>query len=338
MTGAAEHLLEHIAATKRPLSAQHDYITSGTRYREASTRLTGHAPAIFGSDLSFLYGGSNPAAIGHCGPANLTEPGHGVIAWAYAPEKVFAPESLPVFTGARLKTLRAELMDRCIALHRSGTLITLMWHCPRPGCGDIANDGDLWVSSPPADSFWDELFDETSPTHFDWCAQVDRVAAHLTRLRDAGVPVLWRPYHEMNGGWFWWGNRPQHFPRLWRMLRDRMERIHKLDHLVWVWNPNAPRATPGDEAGPYADYYPGADAVDVLAADVYHDDFQDSHHEDLLALANGKPIALGEVGHLPAAETLDRQPHWAWIMPWGGLVFRFNAPDHIQRFYSHILS
>ncbi len=262
------------------------------------------------------------------------------MSWEFAPEKIFAPESTQTFfqsENGELETQRTALVDRCIRLHQEGVMITLMWHAPRPGCGDVAGDGDLWVCIPPTDAFWNALFDTASLIHADWCAQVDRVAAHLVRLRDAGVPILWRPYHEMNGAWFWWGKQPEHFCRLWRMLRQRMQEIHHLDNLLWVWNPNAPRDTPGDEAGTYADYYPGGDVVDILAADVYHNDFRDSHHDDLLAMAEGRPIALGEVGHLPSQETLDRQPHWAWIMPWGGLVFRFNRPEEIRSLYATLL-
>jgi mannan endo-1,4-beta-mannosidase len=49
-----------------------------------------------------------------------------------------------------------------------------------------------------------------------WCAQVDTTAFYLKKLQDARVPILWRPYHEMNGDWFWWGavlgnTAPGHF-------------------------------------------------------------------------------------------------------------------------------
>lgn len=339
MTPSARQLLERIRSTPRPLTAQHDYITSGTRYRQEIFRLTGRYPAIFGSDLSFCYTGQHPEQIGHCGPANLTEPGT-EGEWSYAPERVFQPEGIPTFLDVSLEEKRAALVDRCIHLHRQGTFITLMWHAPRPGCGDDAGDGDLWVSEDtcPNGAFWDELFDSRSALHADWCAQVDRIAHHLRKLRDAGVPILWRPYHEMNGRWFWWGRAPLYFPRLWSMLYDRLTHVHQLDHLIWVWNPNAPRDTPGDEAEPYVDYYPGGDYVHVLAADVYHNDFRDSHHDDLLRLADGRPIALGEVGHLPTPEILARQNQWRWVMPWGGLVFRFNPPADIRAFYNFATS
>lgn len=336
MISTSAALVARLLSLRYPLIGQHDYITSGTRYRDEIARLSGVVPAVFGSDFSFCYHGENPESIGHCGPANLTEPGHGVRTWCYSPEKVFAPEGKQRFTNADLETLRAALVQRCISLHRQGTAITLMWHAPRPGCGDAVQDGDLWINSRPPATLWESLFDEHSSIHADWCAAVDRVAAHLRVLREYGVPVLWRPYHEMNGGWFWWGKNPEAFRRLWHLLHHRLTNIYGLDNLLWVWNPNAPRDTPGDEAEPWAAYFPGGDVVDILAADVYHNDFRDSHYYELLELAEGRPIALGEVGHLPCLEVLARQPRWAWIMPWGGLVFRFNHREAIRRLYSSL--
>lgn len=328
----ARALLNYLKEIKRPLSAQHDFLSSGTRYRDDVAALTGQAPTIFGSDFSFIYTGSQAASIGHCGPANLREPGHAVERWKHAPERVFEPECPPEANDASLEAQRSALIDRCIQLHQKGAIITLMWHSARPGNGDTVGDGDLWIDKPYPEEAWERLFDTASPQHADWIDQVNRIAAYLKRLQAAKVPVLWRPYHEMNGGWFWWGHRPgpQGFARLWNLLYDQLTRVHKLDNLLWVWNPNAPRDTPGDEAGAYADYYPGGETVDALATDVYHNDYRDSHHDDLLDLAEGRPIALGEVGHLPTPEILSRQPHWKWIMPWGGLLFRFNSDEAIR--------
>ena len=105
----------------------------------------------------------------------------------------------------------------------------------------------------------------------------------------------------------------------------------RLDNLIWVWDTNAPRATPGDEAGAYEDFYPGGEYVDVLAADVYHKDWKQSHHDDLAKLAAGKPIALGEVGDAPSPELLERQPQWSWFMPW---FLQARNPDALRTVFA----
>lgn len=318
------------------LSAQHDYISSGVRYQQEIELIAGREPTIFGGDFGFVYDGDDPASIHHCGPANLTEPGFGVETWEYDPSKIFAPESDPRTRSIDLHHERMSLVQRCIERHRKGHLITLMWHGPVPDCGDVSGDHDLWAQGRFQESRWREILTEGTSLNCAWIDQVDRIAQYLKRLSDENVPVLWRPYHEMNGGWFWWGQRTDpEFPysRLWRMLFDRFTKVHELHNLIWVWNPNAPRDTPGDEAGPYADYYPGDDVVDVLATDIYHNDYQQSHYDQLIELAPSKLYALGEVGHLPSSELLKKQPLWSWIMPWGGLLHRFNSREQIRELY-----
>ncbi len=322
---------------RRTLSAQHDYLTSDTRYNDAVEVMCGARPALFGGDFSFVYHGADPASVQHCGPANITEPGHGIEAWDYAPEKVFCPEGEAEILDINLHASRMALVERCIQRHRQGQLITLMWHGPTPDCGDVSKDGDLWAHGGFSAASWQAVLTPGTVMHGYWLVQVDRIASYLKLLEEARIPVLWRPYHEMNGGWFWWGRRGKGafgFPRLWNQLYERFTEHHQLHNLIWVWNPNAPRDTPGDEAETYAESFPGHDTVDILASDIYHNDYRDSHYTDLLALAEGKLIALGEVGHLPDPEWLAAHPEWSWIMPWGGLLFRFNSPERIRELYS----
>lgn len=120
----------------------------------------------------------------------------------------------------------------------------------------------------------------------------------------------------MNGAWFWWGGRPQRFARLWRMLFDHLVRVRGLRNLVWLWNPNAAYG----DTPPVEPCYPGHDVVDALAVDVYGSRFDQQHQDGLLALADGRPIGLGEVGGLPSPEVLDIQPAWAWYMAWPDVV------------------
>jgi mannan endo-1,4-beta-mannosidase len=229
-----------------------------------------------------------------------------------------------------------RVVEEAIRRHQAGRIVTLMWHVGRP----MDDPPYPWAESVQAeltDEEWRELVTPGTGLHRRWQAQVDRLARHLARLRDAGVPVLWRPYHEMNGVWFWWGARPgpDGFPRLWRMLYDRLVHHHGLDNLIWVWNANAPRDIPQDQARPYAGFYPGHDMVDVLATDVYHFDYEQRDYEELLALAEGRPIALGEVGELPKPEILDAQPAWTWFMVWSSWLESANTEDRVRAVYDY---
>ena len=128
----------------------------------------------------------------------------------------------------------------------------------------------------------------------------------------------------MNGHWFWWGQKKGEngYRKLYRMLFDRLVNFHHLNNLIWVYNCNEVRKdTDADGAQhsvhAYSEYYPGADVVDVLATDVYRNDFSQRDYEDLLAVAGTKLVALGEVGNLPSPETWRKQPRWVWFMNWG---------------------
>jgi mannan endo-1,4-beta-mannosidase len=223
-------------------------------------------------------------------------------------------------------------MDEAKRQNAIGTVVTLMWHAVRP-IEDEPVTFKEGVCGKLTDEEWNDLITPGTAVHARWESQVDIIAGFLGQLKAATVPVLWRPYHEMNGDWFWWGYRtgPRGYAALWRQLYERLVGHYGLNNLIWVWNANAPRGT----VLPHADCFPGHDYVDVLATDVYSADFKQSHHDDLVALAEGKPVALGEVGEVPTPDILDRQPQWAWFMVWSGLLTKSNTPEQIRAIYNY---
>ena len=78
-----------------------------------------------------------------------------------------------------------------------------------------------------------QLLATNTETHVRWLRELDQVAAGLQALKQAGVVVLWRPFHEMNGGWFWWGGKsPDSFVAVWRHMFDYFTRTKGLDNLL----------------------------------------------------------------------------------------------------------
>jgi mannose/cellobiose epimerase-like protein (N-acyl-D-glucosamine 2-epimerase family) len=306
------------------LSGQHNFIATGSRYTDLIKEQTGKSPIVWGSDFSFCYEGEEPGKFQHCGPLNLDPPD--------TPAASQAPQSGKAnFTGLTPNGARQKLVENAIKKHREGYIVTLMWHACPPGSGDCCDGSKVWaMENRPSQKEWDEITTEGTDLYKAWMKQADTIADYLKQLRDAKVPVLWRPYHEMNGAWFWWGNYKGEngFKKLWIMMFDYLVKHHKLDNLIWIWSPNAPRDTPGDEAFPYEEFWPGDEYVDVLAVDVHRDDWKQSHHDGLAKLANGKPIAIGESAPPPKPEVLESQSDWAWFMPWGNLV---SAGDGIER-------
>jgi len=302
------------------LTGQHNFVSNLKRYDSIVYALTGKYPVVWGSDFSFNAIGDDVRKFQHCGPMNLTVP--------YEKCEV---------NGRTTSELRQGLVNEIKLKHKEGRIITLMWHCCFPTSGDDCDGTEIWAwKNSPSESQWDSLVTEGTSLNNQWKKQMDGVAFYLKQLRDAKIPVLWRPYHEMNGVWFWWCNKPGEtgFKKLWIMTYNYLVKHHQLNNLLWVWDTNAPRNNPGDEAGPYADYFPGIAYVDVLAADVYHEDYKQTHHDDLLKIGKGKLITLGEVGDLPTMEQYNNQRKWSWFMVWGYFINRGGA-EVVKSIYNH---
>lgn len=226
---------------------------------------------------------------------------------------------------------RPELIAEAERQYRNGAVVTLTWHAVRPTDDEPVSFREN-VQGHLTDFEWSELLTPGSTLYNRWCAQVDVIAGYLKQLRDARVPILLRPYHEINGGWFWWNGRKgkDGSAALYRQFFDRLVNYHKLDNLIWVWNASPP--APGGP-GPYADYFPGLEYADVLSVDVYGE-FKPAFYDGLVALAAGKPIALGEVGAVPSPAVLRDQPKWAWFMSWSDIVERANSVEDLRATYT----
>mgnify|MGYP000185724022 CR=1 FL=1 len=319
----AASLLEFLYSIsgKYILSGGHNFVSSGSRYHEKIKEITGKYPVVWGSDFSFCVTGENARHYHHCGPMNLTD---------YADSFAYIHLSAD--------TLRMRMVREAIRQWEKGHIITLMWHCCFPPDGDTCMGSSIWaMENRPNQAVWDSLTTDGTALNRAWKKQVDGIAYYLKILRDAHVPVLWRPYHEMNGVWFWWCNHrgDEGFRKLWKMMYHYLTCEHHLNNLLWVWDANAPRNKPGDEAYAYEWFYPGNDYVDVLAADIYGNDYRASHYDQLLALGGGKPIAMGEVGELPSDSILTAQPRWSWFMTWGYFICsKHNPPEKVIQLYS----
>jgi mannan endo-1,4-beta-mannosidase len=166
---------------------------------------------------------------------------------------------------------------------RQGGLVTVSTHLYDPenlGGGGL-RDRDVDLNA---------LLDENSESHTRWLQELDRVAEGLQQLKDAGVVVLWRPFHEMNGNWFWWnGKDPESFIKLWRQMFDYFSKTKKLDNLLWVYSPNHGEKT--------TDYYPGDRYVDLIGLDAYTDFVDPEHIKGYAEITRlPKPFGFTEFG------------------------------------------
>lgn len=160
---------------------------------------------------------------------------------------------------------------------------------------------------------------------------MDVIAKELEKFRQADIPVLWRPFHEAHGGWFWWGAKgPVVASRLYCMMYEYYTNVLHLDNLLWVWN------------CPVKEAYPGDDYVDVVSLDVYLGNYEKTdylkEYEQLIqTTSKNKPAALAEIGYLPDIELLEQSRiPWAYYMTWSkGFCIgeRFNSVKSLKTMY-----
>lgn len=228
-----------------------------------------------------------------------------------------------------------EVVKKTIDKYNEGYIITLMWHEGRP-IDDPPYEWNESVQGKLSDAQWKELTTDGTALNKRWVEQIDVVAGYLKQLDSAHIPILWRPYHEMNGMWFWWGNKKgkNGIQKLWKMMYNRYVNHFHLNNLLWVWGANGPRDIPGDKAFAYKEFYPGKEFVDMLGADVYHKDYEQKDYNELLDLAKGKLIALTECGELPSVTILLSQPKWVWFLVWNSFINPpHNSKDEVNTIY-----
>lgn len=260
---------------------------SGTLVGDADyvRKVTGKAPAILSGDFMSY----SPAAVKYAG-------------------------SMP-----------ADDVETLIEQARQGHIITMLWHWHAPK--DLINKMLKDDKGNEINALWYKGF-YTHATTFDvekalahpdsgdyqlLVANIDAIAAQLKKFSDAGVPVLWRPLHEAEGKWFWWGAKgPKPFVELWRLMHDRLSSHHQLHNLIWVYTGSA-----------NPDWYPGDRYVDIIGTDAYPADVADplsSIWEELQTrFAGQKLLALTEFGGVPdIAQTAKFGVWWVYFVSWGG--------------------
>ena len=163
-------------------------------------------------------------------------------------------------------------------------------------------------------------------------SDMDMMAALLRPFCDKNVPILWRPFHEGDGDWFWWGAKgAETVKKLFRTMYDRYTKLHGLNNLIWVWNSQVPEC------------YPGDDVVDIISRDMYppqhlHTSQSEMYHQ-LQTITRQKKISLiGETGTVPDADAVHNEKiGWASFMTWSKefcLTEEYSTFEYLKKLYS----
>jgi mannan endo-1,4-beta-mannosidase len=204
-------------------------------------------------------------------------------------------------------------------------LLHFTWHWFSPLYG---KDKAFYAEHTPFDARL--AVQEGTAEHEALIADLDVMAELLTPFRDRGIPILWRPFHESEGTWFWWGAQGPGTARdLWNIMYDRYTSVHRLTNLIWVWN------------SPLPEGYVGDDRCDIVSRDVYlpkhvHTDYREQYEELMTITDADKIAALGEIGPMAdlAALGVSRVP-WTFLMTWSKEWIRAEttAPDVLRAAY-----
>jgi len=231
--------------------------------------------------------------------------------------------------------------------YERGGVNTLSWHLDNPVSG-----GNAWDTT--------RAVTEVLPggaRHEQYRQWLDRVARFFTSLRARDgqlVPVIFRPFHEMSGFWFWWGARhaaPEEYRQLWRFTVEYLRDVKGARNVLWAYSTNSLRDFQRDQ---YWTWYPGDEYVDVIGFDDYGTLQQDTTRGDAVATlaadlrwlveqaeARGKIAAFTETGY----ETIPDSTWWtrkllaairadpvaqriAWVLVWRNANRQLDRPDH----------
>ena len=243
--------------------------------------------------------------------------------------------------------------------HKRGQILQVNWHWQMPSSKVNGNyTRDAWGKDASGNSQmmtaqqWTELVTPGTALYDAMIEDIDyHVVNFLKKIVDASgmpIPIIFRPLHEIDGGWFWWTcpSDPTKTAKLYKIMQDRIMNYHGCHNLIWVYNPGG--SCNGGSNPPYQAsenarrklFYPGDEYCDFTGIDLYDFDPADrgtlgttgKTYRDawnmMKALAPSKMIALCESEGLPNAEKCFNDPMyapWLYCLPWFSDSYKDNT-------------
>ncbi|MFD1293344.1 glycoside hydrolase family 26 protein [Lutibacter holmesii] len=188
-----------------------------------------------------------------------------------------------------------SMKNLIIDAHKKGGIITISWHVNNP-----VTEGSSWDKTSAVTSII-----KGGAQREKYELWVSKLANFMNDLKynGADIPVIFRPFHEMNGSWFWWGGEncnPKDYITLWQETVELLRDTHQVHNLLYAYSPN--KLNPEDD---YLRYYPGDNFVDILGIDIYDfnnsEDYKKAVIHDIavlkkIAKQKNKPYAFTETG------------------------------------------
>lgn len=211
--------------------------------------------------------------------------------------------------------------------YANGAIVTFDYHWP-------GKYGGNYQAHPEDDKILDFVVrNDDSRGDVTWFYDsLDRILALINE--DLQFPIVFRPFHEMDGNWFWWGRQMQGgaatYRQAYQLLVDYMS--ERTDYLLFCWGPDVALAD-------FEQFYPGDAYVDIVGRDIYNVTNPGrplSKLTEMIAFAEqrGKVAAFTETGYAGSGSFETNDPDWwtthilnpiaadenagkiAWVLTW----------------------
>ena len=195
---------------------------------------------------------------------------------------------------ANYANLRQKHREKIIEVYNRGGVLTMSWHARNPVTGGNFHDKTEAVKHIiPGGS-----------KHADFKIKLDELADFVKNLRGNDgklIPIIFRPWHEHNGIWFWWGQNhrsDEDFIKLWRFTVSYLRDVKSVHNLLYAYSPNI-SLIPFRGINFYH-AFPGKEFIDIYGVDGYKDYIGAFFGQAMAVVANakkdGKLAALTETG------------------------------------------
>lgn len=210
--------------------------------------------------------------------------------------------------------------------NRSAGILTFSFHWFSPIGG---RDKSFYAEHTDFDAT--KVLQEGTPERTAFYADMDVIADILQRFQDENIPILWRPFHESYGTWFWWGAKGAEVARdLYRLMFDYYTGDKNLHNLLWVWNCDIEEAYPGDN-------YTDVISMDVYLPEYKATDYADTYEKLVQATSHEKVAALAEIGYIPDIDLLQKSRiPWVYYMTWSKefcIGEQYNSVENLKKMY-----
>jgi len=271
--------------------------SSQTRHLLAALHRLPAKGYLFGHQDDLAYGVGWRADPGRSDVHDVAGDYPGLFGWDFSGLESGRPSDI---NGIPFDSIRSYVRW----VYASGGVNTFTWHCPNP------LGGTAWDTIPGTVA----SILPGGTHHALYVSWLERLGTFVRSLD--GVPVLFRPFHELTGGWFWWGashSDAATFKALWRFTRHYLNDSMGLHNILWVYNA-------GDNFSTLEGFmarYPGDDETDMVSFDTYQYNGgfasligRQLSVLDSAAAMTGKVEALAETGFEQVPD-----PHW-----WTGVL------------------